>query len=58
MSRVKCVVCGKLFKTDSGGAKYCSKDCRKKGQRENNKEWQKNNPDYMKNYMRKYRGTD
>lgn len=36
MRHKKCVVCGKEFKTLSGGAKYCSDQCRNKAHKEKN----------------------
>ncbi len=55
MKRKKCVVCGELFHSKVNTARYCSEECRESGQLANRAKWKGDNPDYMKNYMRKYR---
>ena len=37
---VKCIVCEKPFEIEKGHAKYCSEECRKKGQYRKRKEWE------------------
>lgn len=56
MSRRTCLVCNKVFYSNINTARYCSDTCRKKARYEQQEKWKKDNPNYMKNYMRKYRG--
>ncbi len=55
MGLKKCVICSTAFGSRRSNARYCSEDCRKEGQQMQRKSWEKNNPDYMKNYMQAYR---
>lgn len=52
MSLKKCVICGSTFGTQRNNARYCSDDCRRAAHKKSRKQWERTNPDYMKDYMR------
>ena len=41
MKKIKCSICGKIFKPTSSRSKYCSEECRKTGIRENQRKLMK-----------------
>lgn len=55
MKQINCTICGALFKPISYNAKYCSDECRKEGKKLINHEWDKNNREYNKQRLKKYR---
>lgn len=55
MSRRRCVICGDTFYSRVHTSRYCSKECLNVAKRKEQQNWRASNPDYMKNYMRKYR---
>ncbi|WP_455363071.1 hypothetical protein [Vagococcus elongatus] len=58
MSRKKCAVCGLLFHTVVSSKRYCSDECRRVARRDKQRQWQSDNPDYMKKYMQQYRSKE
>ena len=52
---ITCKICGAKFNSVSDNAKYCSPACRDQGAKEKRKNWEAENPNYMKDKMREYR---
>lgn len=52
---ITCPICGAVFETNKPNKKYCSFTCRIAGGKLQRMKWEDKNPDYNKNYMRKYR---
>ena len=57
MNRKRCVMCRKIYFTNVHTSRYCSNECKTAAIRNKQKEWSEKNPNYMKNYMRKYRSN-
>lgn len=55
MKTVICSICGKSFETSKPNKKYCGFTCKEAAIKIRRFAWEKENPDYIKNYMRKYR---
>lgn len=55
MSLKKCVICGFTFGTQRKNARYCSDGCKCVAHKKRRDQWEKENPDYMKDYMRSRR---
>lgn len=49
----RCEWCGNEYHTGSGKAKYCSDKCRKEAHRQKQREWHRQNPDYLKRWHQK-----
>lgn len=54
---VKCAICDKWFETSRPHKKYCSFVCKEAGARLRRLKWEQNNPDYIKQYMQRYRAA-
>lgn len=52
---IKCAICGAVFKTNKPRRKYCSFSCKEAGAKLQRMKWEDKNPNYVKEYMRKYR---
>lgn len=57
MKRKRCGWCKTIYITSVDTPRYCSVECKKSAMRDKRERWKENNPNYMKNYMRKYRNT-
>lgn len=55
MKTIKCAICGRQFETNRPNKKFCSFTCREAGEKLWRMQWEEKNPDYNKNYQRKYR---
>lgn len=47
-----CGICGAVFNTGNGKAKYCSDGCRTAAMKQRQAKWRKDHPDYHKEYLR------
>lgn len=52
---VKCTICGAEFTTSRPNKKYCGYTCKEAARLLQRMKWKEANPDYMRDYMKKYK---
>lgn len=52
---ITCPICGKQFETIKPNKKYCSFSCKEAGAKFRRMNWEDQNPNYNKDYMKEYR---
>ena len=50
---LKCLICGRLFQTESKNARYCSLSCAAEGRKRQRKTWEDKNPNYYRDYYKR-----
>ena len=55
---IKCAICGTAFETSRPNKKYCSFSCKEAGAKLRRMNWEDLNPDYNRDYMKKYRAKN
>lgn len=55
LKNLKCIICGKEYKSNAPDSKTCSRECYKENCKIKNKIWQMRNRDKMNSYKRKWK---